>query len=207
MKQLIFTLLLIISGSVSCQEKYENGMEKAFGLWELGKMDEALNLFERIAIAETGQWLPHYYIAQINSLKTWGEKDGNKVKSQLAKAQEHLKTAMAISKDNPELMVMQANIYTNWVAFDGMTYGMKYSAKISELYNRALELAPKNPRVVLSKAEWDMGSAKYFGKDIAPFCKDVKKSLELFESYETKSPFHPNWGRERAEQVLIDCKG
>ncbi|MEM6515812.1 MAG: hypothetical protein AAF688_06480 [Bacteroidota bacterium] len=206
MKKILNTVLLLFSIVMFSQGNYEKGMTKAFELWENGKMDEAQNIFERIANAENDKWLPHYYIAQLNSIKTWGEKDENIVKSQLAKAQEHLNTAMSLNKNNPELMVLQANVYTNWVAFDGMTYGMKYSAKISELYNKALKIAPENPRVVLGKAQWDMGSARYFGQDTKPFCKDIEKSLELFESFKSESKFYPNWGKEGAEEALKECK-
>ena len=141
----------------------------------------------------------------MNSLKTWNEKDPKKVKAQLDRAQEYLNTAMGLSKENADLLVMQAQIYTNWVAFDGMTYGMKYSSKIAELYNKAYKLAPENPMVVFGKAEWDMGSAKYFGQDTKPFCKDIEKSIELFTNFKPESSFHPNWGEKRAKEVLASC--
>ncbi|MEY8868863.1 MULTISPECIES: tetratricopeptide repeat protein [Flavobacteriaceae] len=206
MKHLIIIATLMVSGIIHSQTNFEKGMQKAFSLWEANKWDEAENMFERIANAESDQWLPHYYIAQMNSLKSWSEKDANVLKAQLDKAQEHLNTAMSISKDNPELLVMQAHVLTNWVAFDGMTYGMKYSGKISELYSKALKIAPDNPRVVSGKAEWDMGSAKYFGQDTAPFCKDLERALELFANFKPESPFHPNWGKERVEQTVAACK-
>ncbi|MBR9845924.1 MAG: hypothetical protein GYB35_07365 [Algicola sp.] len=206
MKNLIIIAIVLVSGVVTAQTNFEKGMQKAFSLWEQGNLDEAENMFERISNAETDQWLPHYYIAQINSLKSWNEKDEVKLKSQLDKAQEHLNSAMAISKDNPELMVLQAHVFTNWVAFDGMTYGMKYSGKISELYSKAYAMAPENPRVVFSKAEWGMGSAKYFGQDTKPFCAEIEKSIELFANFKAESEFHPNWGKQRAEQVMQSCK-
>ncbi|MGB5436400.1 MAG: hypothetical protein WBM98_10970, partial [Maribacter sp.] len=70
----------------------------------------------------------------------------------------------------------------------------------------ALQLAPENPRVVFSKAEWDMGTARYFGQDTAPFCKDIERSLELFAKFKPASPFHPNWGQDRAEELVENCK-
>ena len=148
----------------------------------------------------------HYYIAQMNSLKSWNVKDETVLKAQLDKAQEQLNLAMAISEGNPELMVLQAQILTNWVAFDGMTYGMKYSAKITELYNKAAAIAPENPRVVFCKADWAMGSARYFGQDTKPFCSDVEKSIELFANFKPESPMHPTWGKKRAKEVLAGCK-
>tara|TARA_R110002033_G_scaffold21266_1_gene52948 strand:- start:2 stop:625 length:624 start_codon:yes stop_codon:yes gene_type:complete len=206
MKNIIIIALLVMSGIATAQTNFEKGMTKAFTLWQNGNMDDAENMFERIAKAEPKEWLPSYYIAQINSLKSWNEKDGTVLKAQLDKAQEHLDLAMTISEDNAELMIMQAQIFTNWVVFDGMTYGMKYGAKINELYSKALVLEPENPRATFCKADWNLNSAKYFGQDTAPFCKDIEASLKLFDTFKPKSELHPNWGKERAVMVAKECK-
>lgn len=202
----VVLIISLTNFQIEAQTNFEKGMTKAFELWQTDKTDEAENMFERIAKAEPKEWLPNYYIAQINSLKSWNEKDETILKAQLGKAQAHIDTAMTKSENNAELLVMQAQILTNWVAYDGMTYGMKYGAKITELYTKALELAPKNPRVVFGKAEWAMGSAKYFGQDTAPYCKEIDASIELFGTFKPESKFHPNWGKERAEQVSKSCK-
>ena len=52
---------------------------------------------------------------------------------------------MALSENNPELLVMQVQVLTNWVVFDGATYGMKYAGKITALYEKASSLDSKNP--------------------------------------------------------------
>ena len=205
MKHLIIIAVLLVSAITNAQTNFETGMQKAFELWGQNNWTEAEQLFERIAAAEPNEWLPNYYIAQMNSLKTWEEKDPKIVKAQLDKAQEYLNSAVGLTKDNVDVLVLQAQIYTNWVAFDGMTYGMKYSAKITDLYNTAYRLAPDNPMVLLSRAEWNMGSARYFGQDTKPFCKDIEKAIELFPNFKPESAFHPNWGKERAEEVLKSC--
>ncbi|GFZ77786.1 hypothetical protein GCM10011531_04010 [Aquaticitalea lipolytica] len=205
MKHLIIIAVLLVSAITNAQTNFEKGMQKAFELWGQNNWTEAEQLFERIAAAEPNEWLPNYYIAQMNSLKTWEEKDPKIVKAQLDKAQEYLNSAIGLTKDNVDVLVLQAQIYTNWVAFDGMTYGMKYSAKITDLYNTAYRLAPDNPMVLLSRAEWNMGSARYFGQDTKPFCKDIEKAIELFPNFKPESAFHPNWGKERAEEVLKSC--
>lgn len=207
MQKLVIILIAFATSLISAQSNYEKGMQKAFELWENNQWEEAENLFERIANAEPQQWLPHYYVAQMNSLKSWNLKDETILKAQLEKAQEHLDAAMNISENNPELLVMQAQVLTNWVAFDGQTYGMKYSAKVTELYAKAYTIAPNNPRVVFGKAEWNMGSARFFGQDTAPFCADIEKSIELFANFKPETPFSPNWGKDRAENTLESCKG
>lgn len=202
----IITIVAVLVGVASiAQDAYTQGMQKAFQLWGEGKPADAANMFERIGNAEMDNWLPYYYVASIHTIAAFGEKDGEIVSQKLKKAQEYIDIANRISPNNPEIMVQQAMTHTAWIAFDGATYGMTLSGKVAAIYAQALVLAPDNPRVVFSKAEWDMGSATYFGKDTAPYCKDVARSLELFDTFKAASAFHPNWGRERAEQVFADC--
>ncbi|HBU78991.1 MAG TPA: hypothetical protein DEF18_12895 [Muricauda sp.] len=205
MKKLILAIVLIGSTLVNAQDRYSSGMEKAFELWQNQKTTEASNLFERIATAEPDKWLPYYYVSQINTVISFGEKDEEKLSKQLEKAKEFLDVAKAISPDNPEILIQEALINTAWIAFDGVTYGMTLSPKNVQLYQKALEIAPDNPRVILSKAEWDMGSARYFGKDVTPYCKDVERALDLFATFKSETPFYPTWGKERAEEVLKSC--
>jgi len=206
MKKLLVFLVFSATSMVQAQNRYTQGMDKAFALWRENKIVEASNLFERIATAEPDNWLPYYYVAQVNTLASFGEKDLQKLSVKLEKAKEFLDVAKAISPDNPELLIQEALINTAWISFDGATYGMTLSQKNVQLYNRAMELAPNNPRVILSKAEWDMGTARYFGKDTAPYCKDVEKALELFATFNSEIPYYPSWGKERAQQVLEACK-
>lgn len=205
MKKLFLITALLITGLITAQDQFAKGMQKAFQLWGEGKTGEASNMFERIANAEMDNWLPYYYVAQINTIISFGEKDKEKLTQQLDKAQEFLDLAKAISPDNPELMVQQAMTHTAWIAYDGATYGMTLSGKVAALYAQAQELAPENPRVVFSKAEWDMGSARYFGQDTTPYCKDVERALELFNTFKAESDFHPNWGEDRAKSMLENC--
>lgn len=205
MKHLIIIATLLVTVAVNAQSNYEKGMQKAFDLWSSNNPTEASNLFERIANAETDNWLPAYYAAQINIVYSFGETDEDKLTAQLKKAQDLINDATAISKDNPEILVLQALLHTAWVAYDGATYGMTLSGKVVELYTKAAQISPKNPRVVYCKAEWDMGGAKYFGQDTTPFCKDLEHAIELFANFKPESPFHPNWGQERAVQILETC--
>lgn len=181
--------------------KYQQGMQKAFQLWQEDKPWEAANVFERITLAEPDKWLPSYYVAQINVINGFAEKDKTKLTAQLDKAQNYINDATTISKDNPELLVLQAQLYTVWIVFDGQQYGMTYSAKASELYDKALALAPENPRMILAKAEWDMGGAKYFGQTVEPYCKDIQRAIDLFATFKPAGEFYPSFGDERAKQV------
>ena len=207
MKHLFIIATLLVSVVTTAQTNYEEGMQKAFELWGSNNTTEASNLFERIAKAEPDNWLPLYYAAQINIIYSFGEKNEEKLSAQLSRAQDLINDATAISKNNPEILVLQALLHTAWVAYDGATYGMTLSGKVVELYTKAEMLAPENPRVVYCKAEWYVGSARYFGQDTKPFCEDLERSLELFANFKPETPFSPKWGKDRVEMLLESCKG
>lgn len=207
MKKTLFLLALVISQLSWGQNKFEQGMAKAFDLWQQDQVWEAANLFERIAQAEPDNWLPPFYVAQINVINSFSEKNEEKITAQLKKAQDFLNVAAALSKDNPEIMVVQAQLYTAWIVYDGAKYGMTMSSSVTQLYNQAFQIEPENPRVAFGKVDWELGSARWFGMDTRPFCEDLKKAVALFDSYQPKGAFYPNGGLEYAHQSLAqNCK-
>jgi len=205
MKTLLSILIIafISNFQIQAQSQYESGMSKAFDLWSSGESQEAANLFERIASAEETNWLPFYYTAQIKIVESFDMDDLALKEQQLEKAQELLDQAKANSQpENVENMVLQAMLHTSYITLNPSVYGMKLSGTVNSIYNRAMEIAPENPRVVLSKAEWDMGSARFFGEDPTQYCNDLKKSLILFSTFKAEEAFYPSWGEDRAQQNL-----
>jgi tetratricopeptide (TPR) repeat protein len=197
----IFTIALISFNALG-QDKYEKGMTKAFELWKANQPWEAANMFERIAQAEPENWLPPFYVAQINVFNSFNEKDKEKMIAQMDKARDFLNDAKALTENNPEILVLEAQLLTAWVVYDGQQYGMKYSPKIAELYQKAAVLAPNNPRVVLGKTQWDIGTARFFGQSTDGFCDELKRAIRLFEAEEPAEQFYPQGGGEYAQQVL-----
>lgn len=205
MTRLITMLALFITSIVTAQSQYDQGMQRAFKLWGEGKDIEASAMFERIASAEKNNWLPNYYVALVNTTQAFQTKDKEKINALLTKSQAAQDNAMLVAPNEPELLIMQAMIHTAYIAFDPMTNGMKLSPKVNELYAKAQAMAPTNPRAVFCKAEFDMGSAKFFGTDTKPICAQVEKSIELFKNFKPASAYHPKWGQDRAEQMLAEC--
>lgn len=204
--RVLLVLAILVSGFTFAQGQYEQGMGKAFSLWKEGKNTEASAMFERIASAEKNNWLPNYYVALVNTTTSFGTKDKETVNALLTKAQAALDIEMAKDPENAELMVMQAMIYTGWIAFDPMTNGMTLSGKVMELYSKAEKIAPENPRVVFGKADFEIGGAKFFGTDIKPMCAEVDRSIALFEKFKPATPFSPKWGLDRALETQKECK-
>ncbi|GAA4274888.1 hypothetical protein U6A24_12230 [Aquimarina gracilis] len=207
MKTLAMILTLITAVAVNSQTSYEKGMKKAFELWGDKKPDEAINLFERIARAEKENWLPFYYAGQVHIITTFGLKDATEIETRLKKAQDFLNEAKTFSKDNAEILIMEAMLNTAYVVYNPSVYGMTHSAKVEELYQKAKALEPKNPRAMLYHAEWKMGGAKFWGKDPKAFCPEIEKAILYFEN-ETKRdiPFYPKWGLDQVERIQQNCK-
>lgn len=206
-KSIIVGFFGIFTLGVFAQTPYEDGMKKAFALWEQENLLEAANIFQRIASVEKENWLPSFYAGYLLILTSFDEKDEATLQLQLDKAEALLNAAEKNSPNNAEIILAKALRHTAFINFDGKKYGMSLSMKNNQLYQTALQLAPQNPRVVLSKAEWDMGTARFFNQSTEPYCKDVERAIALFKT-EKDNPekFYPRWGLERAEAILKNCQ-
>ena len=206
MKKIITTIALFVVAIASAQSQFEQGMGKAFQLWGEGKNTEASAMFERIAAAEPSSWLPNYYVALVNTTTAFGTKDKEQISLLLDKAQNALDVELIKTPNNAELLVMQAMIHTAWIVYDPMTNGQKLSGTVMELYGKAEAIAPENPRVIIGKAEFEIGGAKFWGTDIKPMCAQIEKAIGLFATFKPETPFSPKWGLDRAQEALKNCK-
>ncbi len=206
MKTIIIILSFFTITTANSQTAYEKGMSKAFELWENQKNDEAANLFERIGKAEKENWLPYYYAAQIHIFTSFNIKDAEEIESRLTKAQNYLNEAKTFSKDNAEILILEAMLNTAYVVYDPANYGMTHSPKVEELYQKAKILEPENPRAILYHAEWQMGAAKFWGKDPKAFCPEIEKAILYFEKEPSKVPFYPDWGKNQIARIQKSCK-
>jgi hypothetical protein len=206
MTKIITTIAFFVCSILSAQTQFEQGMAKSLGLWGEGKAQEASDLMERIAAAEKTNWLPNYYVALINTTEALKPSNKANATALVEKAQKAQDEASMISQNNPELLVMQAMIYTALIVQDPMVNGMKYSPKVMELYTKAKIIAPENPRVVYCKAEFEINSAPWTGADVKKLCQDLQSAIPLFEKFKQETPFHPNWGLGRAQESLKNCK-
>jgi len=205
MIRVITTIILFVCGALSAQSQYQTDMQRGLNLFNEGKNTEASVVFEKVAATDKTNWLPYYYVTLVNTNEAFKTKDEAALTTLLTKAQTAEDTAMALSKNNAELLVSQARIHTARIAFNPMVYGRKLFFVVNELYSEAQRLAPDNPRVVICKAEFEIKAAAYMGNDIAPLCDEVTRSIGLFANFKPETPFSPNWGKERADAALKQC--
>jgi hypothetical protein len=207
MKKFILSATIVLSAIFAQgQSQYELGMNNAFRLWKTGNPTEATAQFERIASVEKDNWLPNYYVAFVNTSTAYEVmNDKEKFSALLDKAQASLDIELAKDSENPEILALQALIYTAWISSDPMTNGMKMSGKVMALYSKAEKIEPNNPRIVFGKAEFEIGSAKHFKQDTSAMCVQIDKAVTLFSNFKPETVYHPSWGLDRALKAQKEC--
>ena len=204
MKKITLLILLITSQILICsaQGRYEKGMSEALQLWGQQKPMEAVALFERIASVEKENWLPRYYIGLIYTTQVLNRKEKKNSDSLLEKAQKQVDIAQSYSPNNSEIYCLQGLINTAWITLDPMNNGQKLSAVTIGNYKKAIALNENNPRALYLLAEFQINMARMFSQDTKSYYEMIKTSLKKFDNFKAPSAFYPNWGRNRAEQLL-----
>ncbi len=197
----------IINGITAQSAKFEPGMKKTLTELDSAKTQDDLqnvsNSFERIATAEKDQWLPYYYAAYAQVMKTYMEKDVAKIDPMMDKADLLLANAESLSQNNSEIttlkaMATQCRMMVDWSR--GMTLGPKCTALIKE----AEKQNPNNPRAYMFEANSvyntpsQFGGSKDKGKDL------MKKTIGLFSTFKPEGTLDPNWGKAYAENTLAE---
>lgn len=207
MLKLITTLALFVATIVSGQASFEKDLSKAIHFWNEGKSSEALMTLDKITMSNKENWLPYYYVALIHTVEAYeNTNDKAKMKASLELAQKAQDKANGLALENPEVLVVQAMIHTGWIVYDPMINGQKLSTDVLYILKKAHRIAPENPRVVFQKADFEKGMAAYFGQDTTAMCVEFEKAIKLFATFKPESTLHPNWGLDRAQEALKQCK-
>jgi hypothetical protein len=75
-----------------------------------------------------------------------------------------------------------------------------------QLFKRALVQNPENPRALGLLAQMQYGTAQFFGSSTAEACENTRASIVKFETYQSKNPIAPQWGKAMAESLLPGCR-
>lgn len=204
MKTLIITILCCISTIVSAQGNYEQSMKQALDYWKSNESQKAIAQFERISQVEKNNWIPTYYQAMILTTSAFQENDIQK-KSKLIESSASLLNDKN-QDNNSEWLVLKAMNRIAELTIDPMTKARELSPEIIALYKKAIALKPENPRAILGMAEFEMNTKKYFNQETSKECEAIQKALSLFSNEKPSVLFAPSWGKDRAEQIVKDCK-
>jgi len=182
---------LIVSGKQMLQAGENAG--------DLDAMYAARATFER-ALADTSlaAW-GHYYIAladyRIAGLLEGESKD--QASEHLKVAVEHLKKATEIDPQAAEAYALLSSAYGLQIGLSPMK-SMLLGPRVGKASQKAKQLAPENPRVVLSAAISDFNTPKMFGGSKEKGLQGFQRAAELFAQEEPTDPIQPVWGHREA---------
>ncbi len=205
MKKILLTIVTLFSVSAFGQNNIDTDLGKTLKVWNNGNHKSEAN-FKQLVNDYPNEWLPKYYLALSETLKTF--QSNNKDQNEQILNEVKILVDDLVSKNplNTEVLNLKALYLTAEIVQNPMVNGGLYYPEVNKLYQKALAINPNNPRSVLGAAEFNINAANYSGADITQDCKNVKKALALFEVDKPKVN-EPNWGKDRVEALLNNqCK-
>lgn len=211
LKSLFICLLLLTASAASADEdKFVPAIKKGLELLSNAQSPDqfqlAANHFERIASAETKEWLPLYYAAYANLNAGLTETDKTKQDALYDRALSQLKAAEEISKENSEILAMQGYVVLMKLAVDPMVRGMNMMPEGMALLQKAKTADPENPRVYLIEGQFKFYTPEAYGGGKAAAQPILQIGKEKYAVATRASDIVPQWGKQRLEELLRLCK-
>ena len=164
------------------------------------------NNFERVATAEKNQWLPYYYAALCQVNYGFMEQNKEKIDGYADKATTLISKADSLSPNNSEISCVKSMIASCHMMVDPMQRWQEYGQESSSNMEAAMQQDPANPRPYYLKGQ----SLKYTPEQFGGGCTTAKPQLQIaldkFTTFKPSSEISPNWGKERVEMLIKECK-
>ena len=209
MKRIILTisfLSLIFVKTFAQKAEYISAMENAINLLSevenIENTKHGVSQLERIATAESKEWLPGYWAAYGLVNLSLAEPDADKKDLLLDKADQFLASAEKLQPGNDEIEVLKAYIAGARMAVAPQDRWQKYGGAVSIGLQNATKLNPENPRAKLLEAQGIFFTPEAYGggkKKSAPLFEDA---LKKFAKFKPASSIAPNWGERAANWLL-----
>lgn len=212
MKQLFIALFVITATTAVAQnEKFNNAMQSKLEGYKTAKTAEDFldlsNAFERIAEAEKTQWLAYYYAAHAQVLYGYTLSQSNPAGLDpiADKAEQLIKKADALEANNSEITCVKSMIAQLRMMVNPMQRWQQYGALATELLEKAKQQDPANPRPYALQSQSLFYTPAQFGGGCATAKPVAEQGMKLLESFQSKSPLHPVWGKMQFEMIMGGC--
>ncbi len=209
---MLSAVTLLLSTLVFAQsEKFTTAMKK-----NLAALDSSFksppnllivaNNFERIASAEKSQWLPYYYAAFCQVNYGFIQQDKSKTDGYADKAAELIAKADSLSPNNSEISCIKSMIASCHMMVDPAQRWMEYGKESSSNLEAAISQDPNNPRPYYLKGQGLRYTPEQFGGGCKTAKPELQSALDKYAVFKPSSELAPDWGRQRTEMLLNECK-
>ena len=214
MKTLLITIALLLTTlrSFAQSDPYTTAMTD--GLTALKAMNpktpvtdvlDIANRFERIAGAETTQWLPRYYAGLTYSYLGYMAPTAADKDKFLDKAAEWSKQAAVLSPKNDEICVLNAQIAQARLVVDPMNRWQEYGPAAQSELDKAVAINADNPRIYVLQGSSLYYTPAQFGGGPKVACPLLTKATQKFATFKPASALSPTWGQTTIEPLMAEC--
>ncbi len=211
-KLFLSTIVLFATVAVIAQsEKFTTAIKKNLAALDTSFKNPAdllsvANNFERVANAEKNQWLPYYYAALCQVNYGFMEQNKEKIDGYADKATLLIAKADSLSPNNSEISCIKSMIASCHMMVDPMQRWQEYGQESNSNMEAAMKQDPTNPRPYFLKGQGLKYTPEQFGGGCATAKPQLQIALEKFTTFKPSSEISPNWGKERVEMLIEECK-
>lgn len=204
-KLILLTLISFNSFAQTNDDKFKTGMKKGLEMLDASKSpDDFLktsNYFERIAQAESKQWLPPYYAAYGNLLAGLTSRDKAIQDQYYDKALVQIDQANNLSAENSEIYALKGYIQFMKMSVDPQAR-LSFMASSSASLGKAKALNPENPRIYLINGQNTFYTPEAFGGGKLKAKPILENAVAKFAIFKPATELDPIWGSDRAKALL-----
>jgi len=204
------TVSLVAAQETPYQKVMKKEIEKLVTTDSVSSLQASANAFARIAELNAKEWQPLYYQGLAYTFIGLDKSLSLDLKdAALAKAEEMIKKADALSPNNSEIVTVQGFITMAKVSADPGSRGQSLSGQVMATFGKALAIDNKNPRALILMGQMEYGMSKFFGNGTEKACGLAKESLVIFNFQNEdarKAALQPTWGKSLAENMVKGCK-
>jgi hypothetical protein len=210
MKKLLLLPFLFITLFARAQATYQPALTETIQQLRAAKTaaetQPLVNKLQRIAEAESKEWLPAYYAAYAGTGLSFLLKEDTQRDAALDKAQTYLDRALKLQPKESELYALQAYLHQARLVVSPMTRGMKYAGLAAASLDKAKQLNPHNPRVYFLLGQNTFNTPKMFGGGPVAAKPILVMAKEKYSTFKPAHALAPNWGEQNALALLAKCQ-
>lgn len=187
-------------------ETMASNIQTVYTAQSVSALQNAVNTFERIGLAEKTKWEPYYYAAFGYIMMANKEQSAAAKDAYLDQATNAIKKASAVKKNDSEIIALEGFVHMIRITVDPSSRGQQYSALGMQAFGKAIALDPENPRALAMMARMQYGTAQFLGSPTTEACTTNNAALQKFATFKSDNPLAPQWGRGMAEEIMAKCK-
>lgn len=205
----IFTLFGFSNSIIAQHSRYNEQLKKQIALFHQTKNYQSFKklgaTFKQLADEQKNNWLAYYYAGTCYALCAL-ESPKDEIDNLCQQAENFVKTADSLSKNNSEILVLKSMIFAARILVNPQTRAHKYGAQSLKYAKEAIRLDSENPRAYLLKAQNVLHTPKALGGGKEKALSIFKIALDKYNATKTSSALHPHWGKRQIEEGLENTK-